>query len=226
MAGGSNSSAHWDQRYLSGDAPWNSGLVSRELARVLQEESLAPCRAVELGCGTGTNAIHLAQRGFDVLAVDCSAVAIERARQRARETQVSVTFAVSDLCELSSLRVALGHACADYERRCSFLFDRGCYHCARRTDLAGFLETVEWLAAPQARLLMLCGNAAETVEHGPPRVTEADIRSDWSGLFDVHWIRAFRFEDRGGVPGPLGWACWMTRRSLARSMIETLALED
>lgn len=226
MAGGSNTSAHWDHRYLSGDAPWNSGLVSRELVRVLQEESFAPCRAVELGCGTGTNAVHLARHGFDVLAVDCSEVAIERADRLAREAQTSVTFAVSDLCQVSSLREALGHASAVYERHCSFLFDRGCYHCARRTNLPGFLETVEWLAAPKAHFLMLCGNAAETAEHGPPRLTEADIRSDWSGLFDVHWIRAFRFEDRGGVPGPLGWACWMTRRSQARSTNETLTLED
>ena len=213
MAGSSISSTHWDQRYLSGDAPWNSGLVSRELVRVLEEEHLAPCRAVELGCGAGTNAVHLAQQGFEVLAVDCSSVAIERARERARESNVSLTFAVSDLCRMPDLRAAMGDSAAVYERQCSFLFDRGCYHCARRTNLAGFLEAVEWLAAPNARLLMLCGNADELTEHGPPRVTEAEIRAEWSGLFDVNWIRPFRFEDRGGVPGPLGWACWMTRRA-------------
>ena len=222
----SGSSAHWDQRYLSGDAPWNSGLVSRELIRVLQEESVAPCRAVELGCGTGTNAVHLAQQGFEVLALDCSAVAIERARQRAVEASVSMTLAVSDLCRVPDLRAALGDAAGGYERQCSFLFDRGCYHCARRTNLPGFLETVEWLAAPNARLLMLCGNADESAEHGPPKVTEAEIRTEWDSLFDVNWIRPFRFEDRGGVPGPLGWACWMTRRAPSRSTIETVASKD
>ena len=70
-----------------------------------------------------------------------------------------------------------GDAAVGYERQCSFLFDRGCYHCARRTNLPGLLETVEWLAAPNARLLMLCGNADESAEHGPPKVTEAEIRS-------------------------------------------------
>lgn len=226
MTSSSNSSTHWDQRYLSGDAPWNSGLVSRELVRVLQDESVTPCRGVELGCGTGTNALHLAQQGFEVLALDCSAVAIDRARQRAVEASVSVTLAVSDLCRLPDLRAALGDSASDYERQCSFLFDRGCYHCARQTNLGGFLETVEWLAAPNARLLMLCGNADESAEHGPPRLTEAEIHSEWSGLFDVHWIRPFRFEDRGSVPGPLGWACWMTRRSPECSMFETHAFND
>lgn len=213
MADNSVTSAHWDQRYLTGDAPWNSGLVSRELIRVLQEEQITPCRAAELGCGTGINAVHLARQGFDVLAADCSAVAIERARLLADESRSSVRFAVSDLCRLSELREALGEDATAYERRCSFLFDRGCYHCARRMDVAGYLETVEWLAAPNARMLLLCGNANETAQQGPPKLTEAEIRADWSGLFEINWLREFRFEDRGGVPGPLGWASWMTRRS-------------
>lgn len=207
------SSAHWDQRYLRGDAPWNSGLVSRELLRVVQEEGVAPCRAVELGCGTGTNAVELARRGFDVLASDCSAVAIEAARQLALEAGVSLELAVSNLCCLADLQDSLGASGAARERHCSFLLDRGCYHCARRVDLAGFLQTVEWLAAPNARLLLLCGNANEAAGQGPPKLTEAEIRLEWGTLFEIEWIREFRFEDRGGVPGPLGWACWMTRRS-------------
>lgn len=215
MTDNTRSSAHWDQRYLSGDAPWNSGIVSRELVRVLSEERISPCRAVELGCGTGTNAVHLAQQGFDVLGTDCSAVAIEHARTLADEAGIAVQLAVADLCRLSDLRTALGESAATFQRGCSFMFDRGCYHCARRVNLAGFLETVEWLAAPNARLLLLCGNANEPAQQGPPKVTEAEIRSEWQHLFEINWIREFHFEDRGGVPGPLGWACWMTRRSAA-----------
>ncbi len=213
MTGDTRSSAHWDQRYLGGDAPWNSGIVSRELVRVLNEQRIAPGRAVELGCGTGTNAVHLVQHGFDVLGTDCSAVAIERARTLADEAGVAVQLAVADLCRLSDLRAALGEAAATFERGCSFMFDRGCYHCARRVNLAGFLETVEWLAAPNARLLLLCGNANDSSANGPPKVTEAEIRSEWGHLFEIEWIREFHFEDRGGIPGPLGWACWMSRRS-------------
>lgn len=215
MTSQSHSSAHWDQRYLSGDAPWNSGIVSRELVRVLSEKHVTPCRAVELGCGAGTNAVHLARQGFEVLATDCSAVAIEHARAVAVEAGVAVQWAVADLCRLSDLRAALGESAATFERKCSFVFDRGCYHCARRVNLAGFLETVEWLVAPGARLLLLCGNANEPAQQGPPKLTEAEIRLDWSHLFEIEWIREFHFEDRGGIPGPLGWACWMTRRSAA-----------
>lgn len=225
MASNSRTPTHWDQRYLSGDTPWNSGIASRELARVLQEERIAPCRAVELGCGTGTNAVELARRGFEVLAIDCSAVAIERARLLAVDVGVSLELVAADLCRLSDIQDALGEFGATHERQYSLLFDRGCYHCARRVDLVGFLQTVEWLAAPNARLLVLCGNANEPAEQGPPKLTEAEVRSEWSPLFEIEWIREFRFEDRDGIPGPLGWACWMTRRPAGRSKIETLAYE-
>ena len=212
MSGNSHSPTHWDQRYLSGDAPWNSGMVSRELVRVLREERITRCRAFELGCGTGTNAVALAQQGFEVSAADFSPVAIERARTLAVEAGVAVRFAAADLCRWADLRAALGtEGAAACERRYSFLFDRGCYHCARRVNLAGFLETVDWLAAPDARLLVLCGNANEQKEHGPPRVTDLEIREEWGGLFEIVWIREFQFEDRGGVPGPRGWSCLMTR---------------
>lgn len=213
MTGRSHISAHWDQRYLNGDAPWNSGIVSRELMRVLDEERVAPCRAVELGCGTGTNAVHLARLGFELLAADCSAVAIEQARARAHEERVTMQFVSADLCRLPDLLETLNCGRNSFEGQSSFLFDRGCYHCARRVDLPGYLETVDWLAAPGARFLLLCGNANEQAQHGPPKVSEAEIRADWSRSFEINWIREFRFEDRGGVPGPLGWSCYMTRRS-------------
>ncbi len=213
MSGNSHSPSHWDQRYVNGDTPWNSGIVSRELARVLHEERIQPCRAFEFGCGAGTNAVALAQRGFEITAADFSPVAIGHARKLAEDVGVLVRFAATDLCQLENLRSELGsEGGAACERQCSFLFDRGCYHCVRRVNLAGYLETVAWLAAPQARLLVLCGNANDQTEHGPPRVTELEIREEWGPLFEIEWIQEFRFEDRGGTPGPRGWSCLMTRR--------------
>ena len=55
----------WDERYEKGETPWDTGQPSSELQRILAEEAIAPCRALELGCGTGTNAVWLAQQGFE-----------------------------------------------------------------------------------------------------------------------------------------------------------------
>ena len=58
----------WHKRYSDKDTPWDSGQPSRELERILEEGWIKPCRVLELGCGTGTNAVYLAQRGFEVTA--------------------------------------------------------------------------------------------------------------------------------------------------------------
>ena len=212
MAGRPPISNHWDQKYLNGGTPWDSGLVERELIRGLQAEHIAPCRAFELGCGAGTNAVALAQQGFDVVAADCSPVALDRARASADKAGVHVQFLVADVCRVDDVRNALGPESARFARTFSLLFDRGCYHCARNVDLDGFLETLDWLTAPGAQFLMLCGNSHAQTETGPPRVSEDQIRSELGRLFDIGLIQAFRFEDRRGVPGPLGWSCRMARR--------------
>lgn len=202
--------AHWDQRYLSGDTPWDSGLVERELVRWLPGGSNHSGRAFEFGCGVGTNAVYLAQRGFDVAAVDGSQQALERANALANSNGVRVQFFAADVCRLETIRSGFDPS---FQQSFSILFDRGCYHCVRKTNLAGFLEVLDWLAAPNARLLMLCGNANDKSEHGPPRVTEDEVRQELGSLFDIHSIVPFRFEDRGGIEGPLGWSCSMSRRA-------------
>src|SRR5690348_1970681 len=87
----------WDERYEKGDTPWETGQPSSELRRVLAEVPVPPCRALELGCGTGANAVWLARQGFDITALDLSPRAIERACQRAEEAGVSVRFLAADV---------------------------------------------------------------------------------------------------------------------------------
>jgi methyl halide transferase len=58
----------WNDRYRDGDLPWDTGQNSSELQRVLGRNPIQPCRALELGCGTGTNSVWLAQQGLKLLA--------------------------------------------------------------------------------------------------------------------------------------------------------------
>jgi len=74
----------WEQRYETNELPWDSGRADGNLSAALERYDIAPCRVLELGCGTGSNAIWLAQQGFDVTALDISEVALERARQAAK----------------------------------------------------------------------------------------------------------------------------------------------
>ena len=72
----------WNEHYISRQTPWDSGVPSKELIRVLDTEKITPCRAGELGCGTGTNSIYLATRGFDTTGFDCSPAALEERERK------------------------------------------------------------------------------------------------------------------------------------------------
>lgn len=187
----------WQAKYQAGDTPWDSGLESRELQRVLAEQSIAPCRGIDLGCGTGTNAVFLASRGFEMIGVDCAPLALEQARRKARDANVDVHWIEADVQHF-------GAGLQPFD----FVFDRGCFHCCRRVDLEGYRATLRNVTRPGSQCLVLAGNANEQTESGPPRATEAEIRSELGDLIDFVFIREFRFQDAGGVDGPLGWSCF------------------
>ena len=73
----------WDERYSSRPRVW-SGQPNPQL--LAEAAGLRPGRALDLGCGEGADAIWLAARGWNVTAVDVSAVALERAAAHARES--------------------------------------------------------------------------------------------------------------------------------------------
>jgi SAM-dependent methyltransferase len=82
--------------------PWEVG-PRRELVELVGNGRIAPGRAIDLGCGSGANAIFLAQHGFDVTGVDFASEAIEKAKRSADEAGVSVRFMVDDLTNLRTV---------------------------------------------------------------------------------------------------------------------------
>lgn len=85
--------AQWDERYRSEDRLW-SGHVNGSLAAEVAD--LAPSTALDVGCGEGADALWLAERGWEVTAVDISGVAIERARAEADRRGLEVTWIAGD----------------------------------------------------------------------------------------------------------------------------------
>src|SRR5689334_15379863 len=82
--------------YASNQKPWDSGEVSAELKRVLDAGQLPGKTLLEFGCGTGTNAIELARRGYDVTAIDFVPQAVDVARAKAAEAKANIRFSVAD----------------------------------------------------------------------------------------------------------------------------------
>lgn len=67
----------WDERYRESDRVWSNNPNPVLLEHV---KTLAPGRALDLGCGEGADARWLAEQGWKVTAVDISQVAIDRAK--------------------------------------------------------------------------------------------------------------------------------------------------
>ncbi|RIK79466.1 MAG: hypothetical protein DCC68_13195 [Planctomycetota bacterium] len=202
----------WNARYVSGDTPWDTGQPSSELRRVVEEtDELPRGRLLELGCGTGTNAIYLAERGFRVTAVDGAHEAIARANERVERRGIDgpalpVSFHLANVVDLPSALEA------DYFEPFDVLFDRGCYHCVRRAGLGAFQAMLARVTRTGTLFLLLAGNANESREgRGPPTVSEAELRADLGGLFEFVRVSEFRFDDIGDGSRPLGWSVLLKR---------------
>ncbi len=190
----------FEESYVSGDAPWDSGVPSAELVRVLDAGSLPGTTVLELGCGTGTNAIEFARRGYRVTAVDLSSTAVKRAREKARRLGVRIEFRRADI-----LRTNLG---GPYD----VLFDRGVYHVLRMINLTGFLEVLMRVTRRGTRWLCIAGNAKEATKDGPPVVHEREFRAELEPQFRILDVREFRFTLNREDFRPLAWSILMERK--------------
>ncbi len=123
-------------------APWDIG-ARDELVALVEHGRIRPCRAIDLGCGAGANAIYLAQKGFEVTGVDFAESAIEKARERAREAGVDVDFIVDDLTDLR-------HVSGTFD----FLLDYGVFDDLRLHQRESYLQNMLALTHSHSRYLL------------------------------------------------------------------------
>jgi SAM-dependent methyltransferase len=178
----------FELRYWRGDAPWDSGITPPEVLDFL--EHTPPGRALDLGCGTGTNAITLAQRGWEVTAIDFSARALQRARRKARHAQVSIQFLRRDVNRLDDLAGPF-----------DFALDLGCYHGLDPAVRSRYVSSLARLLRPGAAYMLY---AFLDPSEGWP--AEAEIHRSVGTAFDLSRL------DHGDYHGRAsGWFTWIRR---------------
>jgi SAM-dependent methyltransferase len=124
--------------------PWEMG-PREELVGLVESGRIAPCRAIDLGCGTGSNALFLAKHGFDVTGVDFASSAIEKAKRRANAAGVRAQFVVDDLTNLRKV-----------QRTFDFLMDYGALDDLRPKGRDLYVQNVLPLTHPGSRYLLWC----------------------------------------------------------------------
>jgi methyl halide transferase len=192
----------FEGRYESGTTPWELNRPDSHLICIIEKESIKPCRALEIGCGTGSNAIWLHDQGFEVTAMDFSSLAIEKAKEKAREQGGDIRFLVKDF--LLEKKVQPGF---------EFIFDRGCFHSFfDKKDRKAFAKNASRRLKPGGIWFSILGNADDLPrDEGPPMRSALDIALSCEPFFEILSLVADRFDSNREKPVRC-WLCLMRKR--------------
>ena len=189
----------WNESYASGQLPWDTGQPEPLLIEFVTSGGIAPAPTLEIGAGTGTNAIWLAEHGFDVLAIDLSPLAVERARAKMNERALSCRFAALDF-------LAAPPPGGPFQ----FVFDRGCFHVFDEPDeRRRFSAHVAAALAPGGLWLSMIGSTeGPRGDVGPPRRSAGEVILAIEPVLEIVELRSAEFRDHGAK----AWFCLSRRR--------------
>jgi cyclopropane fatty-acyl-phospholipid synthase-like methyltransferase len=191
------SAAGWDSAYEAGSgAPWDIGRPQPAFVR-LADGGLLRGRVLDAGCGSGEHALLAAARGADVVGVDVSPRAIERARRKAGERGLTVRFEVADALSLGELGLTF-----------DTVIDSGLFHVFDDADRARYVTSLASVLEPGGTCYLMCFSDRQPGTMGPRRVSQEELRASFSDGWDVTAIVAEAFEVNPGLGTPTAQA-WL-----------------
>jgi SAM-dependent methyltransferase len=185
-------SSFFDRMYEE-TPPWETGSPQPSIA-ALVAEGVVRGRVLDIGCGTGENALLVASRGLDVVGIDGASRAIDAARAKASERGIEVRFLVGDALGLP----ALGG-------RFDTVIDSGLFHTFSDDARVAYLRSLSSVLVPGASLFVLCFSDSEPNWGGPRRVTRDDLLRTFRTPFAVERIDEARYANRLSQEGAAAW---------------------
>lgn len=181
-------------RYLFGSPRWDTGVVPPEVIEYVENHQ--PERALDIGCGTGTNLLYLARSGWQVDGIDFSWLAVRRARHRLAKAGFPPNVWVDDAARLTKI-----------QGENNYILDIGCFHQLSIADKEAEMNSVQRLLAPGA-CWMIYGHCWDPSGNSPRGLTEQDI-SSLANRFTL----TRRVDGQEGSRGPSVWL-WLERKDL------------
>jgi SAM-dependent methyltransferase len=184
----------FNERYRAGETPWDTGVSPPELLEAIENPPAElPRRMLDIGCGTGTNCLTLARRGWHTVGVDFAPLAIDAARQKMQvfaddiaRAGGSARFLVADVTRLAP---------PASDERFSLLLDLGCLNGIPPALHADYARMVAEQALPGA-LFMLYTHLPVAGRERPRGVMPEEL--------DQLLATAFRLERREMGTAPQG----------------------
>lgn len=183
----------FDEAYR-GTPPWDIGRPQAELVRVASEGGIRG-RVLDVGCGTGENAIFFSGLGHEAWGLDAAPRAIEKARRKAVERGAKAKFVLGDALHLDRLG-----------KRFDTITDCGLFHVFSDDDRKAYVRSLKTALKRSGTYFMLCFSGNEPAGWGGPRrVSREEIRDAFGAGWRIKYVREARFSTTFNDDGGRAW---------------------
>jgi len=179
--------------------PWDIGRPQVEIVRLAQVGAVTGS-VLDVGCGTGENALYLASLGHETWGADSSPLAIEKATKKAQERRLKNTFLVRDALLLG-----------DLGRTFDTVIDCGLFHVLSDEERSLYVRSVASVLRPGGNYYVLCFSDRKLDSSGPRHLSREEIEGTFRTGWRINYIRAARFETNVHPSGAQAWLSSITR---------------
>jgi len=155
-----------------------------------------PCRALDVGCGQGTESVFLALARFKVTGLDLTAEALARARKLAALLGAQLEFRRGDVLEMPFAKGSFG-----------FVNDRGCFHHLEPERRGDYAREVSRVLKPGGFLFLRCFSDKAPKGYGPHCISRRELREALNRAFRIRSIRLYPSLGNDGPPATPLYAC-------------------
>ena len=182
----------FDSAY-KGRPPWDIGRPQKEFVELVRRGEISGS-VLDVGCGTGENALFYAGEGYEVCGIDSAPQAIQKAQEKASGRGLQMHFLVLNVLDLPMLN-----------RKFDTVTDSGFFHTLSDEDRLVFVNNLAAILSPAGKYFMLCFSELEPAGYGPRRITEREIRESFRDGWSINYIRPAIFESRTRAEGSRAW---------------------
>jgi SAM-dependent methyltransferase len=186
----------WDASYHDGPAPWDTGRPQPAVVRLAGDGAFRG-RVLDVGCGTGSNAIQIAATSrLPVVGVDVAETALTVAREKAVASDVDAEFIVADALQLAGLGSVF-----------DTVLDCGLFHTFAEDERAVYVQNLAAVTTSGGTVYVLCFSDQEPGSGGPHRISQRELAQPFTAQrgWKLRSIQPERFETRFGPEGAAAW---------------------